>query len=33
MRVVEINAVPYGSTMKVALGIYSVGKSLGNDFY
>lgn len=32
MRVVEINSVPYGSTMKVALGIYSVGKSLGNDF-
>lgn len=32
MKVVEINAVPYGSTMKIVLGVYSLGKSQNIDF-
>ncbi len=32
MRIVEINAVPYGSTMKVMMGIYTIGKDANIDF-
>lgn len=32
MRIVEINSVPYGSTLKVMMGIYIVGEKTGIDF-